>query len=225
MPEEIIGVRDRIKLYAEECQKKKDIENREKFAAQKLDASITDVTRFDSPSKPTNCIAPTSIGKANRPAAFQFSPEDDPLEPTKKMRKEKTHMKSLHPFMMSGTAIDHQDNNDDDGDAVSNPVNSMRPGMTRGTSFGSDSDGDSDSDTPGITRLFERVEKAEETKAKLNLVELLCRILSRVRGRQISSNHFHRSEMGTLIPLTICDHSRSRFWYKLKRNARKKPKR
>jgi hypothetical protein len=73
MPEEIIGVRDRIKLYAEECQKKKDIEIRKKLEVGALYDSITDVTRFDSPTrKPKNLNVPANIGKA-----YQFSPEDE----------------------------------------------------------------------------------------------------------------------------------------------------
>ena len=179
-----VGVRDRLKLYAEECQKKKDIENREKFDTQKLDASMTDITRFDSPTRNRNkkSLLGESIGKIESPGVFQFSPEVDPLDTIKKNREKKAQMKtikpgmaldanddvspakskrSMRPDMMRGRSFDEKD-----PPRRSSPprINNMRPGMKRGSSF--DDDGDA-AEKP------QNVKDAEEKKAKVTLANLL----------------------------------------------------
>jgi hypothetical protein len=103
---DMIGVRDRMKLYEEDCQRKKkeaekkeklqvqklddlmtditrfdgpkDVERREKPKVQKLDESITDVTSYQSPTrKSKKFYDPATIGKVQSPGVFQFSPGGD----------------------------------------------------------------------------------------------------------------------------------------------------
>jgi regulation of enolase protein 1 (concanavalin A-like superfamily) len=179
-----VGVRDRLKLYAEECQKKKDIENREKFDTQKLDASMSDITRFDSPTRNSKSMSylGENIGKIESPGVFQFSPEDDPLETAKKNREKTAQMKKMKP----GLALDADEDvssskpkgsgrtemmrgrsfEEEDPPRRSSPprMNNMRPGMMRGSSF------DNDGDVPEKPQM---VKNAEETKAKVDLADLL----------------------------------------------------
>jgi hypothetical protein len=90
------GVRDRIKLYAEECERKKEIERREQLKVNPLNESMTDVTRFETPARKAKYfIAPSTIGKVDSPGVFQFSPEDDPIEATKMLREKKVPMNRL----------------------------------------------------------------------------------------------------------------------------------
>jgi regulation of enolase protein 1 (concanavalin A-like superfamily) len=178
-----VGVRDRLKLYAEECQKKKEIENREKFDTQKLDASMSDITRFDSPTRNKNkhALLGESIGKIESPGVFQFSPEDDPLETLKKNREKKAQMKkikpglaldadedvspvkpkrSMRPDMMRGRSFEEKN-----PPRRSSPprINNMRPGMMRGLSF----------DAGDAPEKPQKVKNAEEKKAKVTLADLL----------------------------------------------------
>jgi regulation of enolase protein 1 (concanavalin A-like superfamily) len=221
MPNEVVGkvgVRDRMKTYAEECQRKKDIENREKFEVQKLDDSMADITRFDSPSRNVKYLAPENIGKVESPGVFQFSPEVDPLEYAKKMREKKAHMKTLKPGMMHGTAFD------DDDVAVSKPTHSLRPDMMRGRSFDDDDPprksspprinsmrpgtmrGSSFADDADVPEKPQKVKDAEEEKAKGDLVEHLDQDSKKGKGATVYLKSFsslrnrYTSSIDTLRP-------------------------
>jgi hypothetical protein len=208
MQEEVIGVRDRMKLYEEDCQRKKDIERREKFEVQKLDASTTDVTRFNSPTqKPKYFNTPANIGKVHSPGVFQFSLEDDPLGFSKSIQEKKAHMKILNPGLMCGMLFD-SDSDDDDDVAVSKPKQTIRPGTMRGCSFDEDdppsqssplhanemrprtmrgSSYDGGNDAP---EKPQKVKDAEEKKAKIGLVELLYQDSKQGQGATVHLKSF-----------------------------------
>jgi hypothetical protein len=188
---------DGANLYSEEYQKKKDIEKREMLEVQKLDDSMTDVFRYQSPTRNTKIFqSPAIIGKINSPGIFQFSPEEDPVESAKKMRERKVRMNSLRPGMIRGTPFDEDGNGDDDVEAVSTPMNDMRPGTIRGRSFDED-------DAP---EKPQDVKDAEEKTARLNALSSWTNTLSRKRCQFISS-HSPRCDRDTLVPSTNCDHN------------------
>jgi regulation of enolase protein 1 (concanavalin A-like superfamily) len=139
-----MGVRDRMRLYAEECERKKEIENKEKLAVGKMDESMTDVSKFSSPKRANRRYVtdPLTIGKVGSPGLFNFEPEDDPMDVLKEQQRKKAHMNSLRPGMMRGTSFDTDDTDDNDNDDQpargGRKPNNMRPGMMRGQSFDSD---------------------------------------------------------------------------------------
>jgi hypothetical protein len=208
MQQQVIGVRDRMKLYEEDCQRKKEIERREKFEVQKLDASTANVTRFDSPTrKPGYVNTPANIGKVHSPGVFQFSLEDDPLGISKTIQEKKAHMKSLNPGLMCDMPFD-SDSDDDDDVSVSKPKQTIRPGTMRGCSFDED-DPPSQSSPLHVTEIRSRtmrgssydgginapdkppkVKNAEETKAKVALVELLYQDSKQGKGATVHLKSF-----------------------------------
>jgi regulation of enolase protein 1 (concanavalin A-like superfamily) len=147
------GVRDRMRLYAEETKRKKKIENAEKFEVQKLDESTKNISRMDSPSrhaKPSLGIG--DVGRIESPGVFGFEPQDD-----QKRKEKKAYMKTMKP----GMALDTNDDDDDAAGSKSRPEHSRRPGTMRGQSF--------DEDNPPTQKVMD----AEEKKAKCSLADLL----------------------------------------------------
>jgi hypothetical protein len=69
-------------LYSQEYQRnKKEIERKEKLEVQKMDWSMTDVSRYQSPTRNTKKFYdPATIGKINSPGIFNFQAEEDPVE-------------------------------------------------------------------------------------------------------------------------------------------------
>jgi len=188
--EEVIGkygVRDRMKIYAEECQKKKDIERRERLQVGSLQDSMTDISKFESPSKSKQSkqVDLLSIRKIESPGIFNFEPEPDDYPPNGKAQ---ANNNSFRSGKKPGASLD-DDSDDSEGPPMcmsmrpglvrgrsfedrpraSSPprINNMRPGMMRGTSFGP---GDDD----GQPEKPQQVKDLEEKSAKRDLASLLA---------------------------------------------------
>jgi hypothetical protein len=168
-----------VNLYSQEkLRRKKEKERLEKLEIQKMNESRTDVSRYQSPTRNAKkkIYGPAVIGKMNSPGIFQLSLEDDPVESVEKMRENKAKMK------MRGTY---------DEEAVSNPINDMRPDMMRARSFDEYATPPCESSPPHVNNMRpnrrrglsfdgddvpekpQEVKNAEEKKAMVKLTELL----------------------------------------------------
>ena len=176
------GIRERLRLYQEQCKKQKDVTSlkKEKLEVNKLKDEYKDVNKYaGSPMNRGKKKVTASVGKLDDSLIFEFQASSTSLNKDSENEDSKSKMNgsganySLRPGMTRGNSFDDDDNvlqfEDDSpspkqGRGGGGANYSMRPGLFRGQSF--------DDEEETITKP-QSVKDREEAIAKATLAYAL----------------------------------------------------